>query len=62
MAKDASLTRFNIRTTEQEAKQVKEKILEAFGPTLDKGADGGGSREADRRTTRGSSVQGYDLR
>src|SRR5262249_10411107 len=33
---DASLTRFNIRTTEQEARQVKDKILEAFGPTLEK--------------------------
>ena len=36
VAKDASLTRFNIRTTEQEANKVKEKILEAFGPTLAK--------------------------
>ncbi len=36
IARDSSLTRFNIRTTEQEATPVKEKILEAFGPALAK--------------------------
>ena len=36
VAKDKSLTRFNIRTTEQEANKVKDEILKAFGPTLAK--------------------------
>ncbi|WP_165230393.1 protein translocase subunit SecD [Aquisphaera insulae] len=36
VTKDASLTRFNIRTTEQDTKSVKDKILEAFGPSLAK--------------------------
>ena len=31
---DKSLARFNIRTTEQKPEQVKDEILEAFGPSL----------------------------
>ena len=34
VAKDKTLARFNIRTTDQDAEQVKNKILEAFGPSL----------------------------
>jgi SecD/SecF fusion protein len=34
VAKDKTLTRFNIRTTDQDATQVKNKILESFGPSL----------------------------
>jgi SecD/SecF fusion protein len=34
VAKDARLARFNIRTTDQNAEQVKNNILEAFGPAL----------------------------
>ncbi|QEH36230.1 bifunctional preprotein translocase subunit SecD/SecF [Aquisphaera giovannonii] len=36
VTKDASLTRFNIRTTEQKTDEVKAKILDAFGPSLAK--------------------------
>ena len=36
VAEDKSLTRFNIRTTEQEANKVKDEILKAFGPTLER--------------------------
>jgi SecD/SecF fusion protein len=33
---DTRLARFNIRTTDQDADQVKNKILDAFGPSLDR--------------------------
>lgn len=36
VAQDQKLARFNIRTTDQDASQVKNKILEAFGPALAK--------------------------
>ncbi len=36
MATDTSLTRFNIRTTDQKPDEVKVKILESFGNTLDR--------------------------
>jgi SecD/SecF fusion protein len=34
VGKDQSLTRFNIRTTEQDTEKVKDTILKAFGPSL----------------------------
>ena len=34
VANDKTLTRFNIRTTDQDADQVKNEILKAFGPAL----------------------------
>ena len=34
VARDKTLSRFNIRTTEQDTQQVKNKVLEAFGPSL----------------------------
>src|SRR5258707_11419401 len=34
VGKDQRLTRFNIRTTEQDTEKVKEAILKSFGPAL----------------------------
>ncbi len=36
VGQDKTLTRFNIRTTEQKPEQVKKTILEAFGPSLER--------------------------
>ena len=49
VGKDKTLTRFNIRTTEQKPEQVKETILKAFGPTLERVEMTVGDPQADRR-------------